>query len=196
MAPMTWQQTWLLGNPKRAIQVLDSALKGGTLEALEVEDRPYLEIARAYALAVSVNRARELVNAFDAGLPDAQHPADVQDRQLALGEIAIAERRYDAAIEALRLGDVGTCMRCVLPSLARAFDLTNRPDSTIATLERYLGLTQERRTPIDAMSVAPAHKRLAELYDAKGDAVKAIAHYRAYIEMWKDADPELQPAVT
>jgi eukaryotic-like serine/threonine-protein kinase len=190
-----WLQSWLLGNPKRAIQLLDSALKGGALDSLEVDDRPYLELARAYALAGSVSRARELVKAFDAALPDARLPVDVQNRQLALGEIAIAERRYDAAIEALRLGDVGTCMRCVLPSLARAFDLTNRPDSTIATLERYLGITQERRSPIDAMSVAPAHKRLAELYDAKGDAAKAITHYRAYIEMWKGADPELQPWV-
>jgi hypothetical protein len=46
----------------------------------------------------------------------------------------------DAAIEAFRLGDVGQCMRCVLPSLARAFDLANRPDSAIATLERGLAI--------------------------------------------------------
>jgi hypothetical protein len=51
-------------------------------------------------------------------------------------------------------------------------------------------------SPVDAMSVAPAHKRLAELYDAKGDVAKAITHYRTYIEMWKGADPELQPWVT
>ena len=196
VANLALVETWLLGSPKRAVQLLDSTLSGKALDALEVDDRPYLELARAYALAGAVERARELVKAFDAALPVAKRPVDVQNRQMALAEIAIAERRYDAAVEAFRLGDVGSCIRCALPGLARAFDLANRPDSTIATYERYLGLTQQGRSPIDAMSVAPAHKRLAELYDAKGNAAKAIEHYRAYIDLWKDADPELQPAVS
>jgi hypothetical protein len=40
------------------------------------------------------------------------------------------------------------------------------------------------------------HKRLGELYEAKEQREKAIAHYRTFIELWKSADPELQPKVT
>jgi hypothetical protein len=33
------------------------------------------------------------------------------------------------------------------------------------------------------------------LYEAKGDREKALSHYLAFIALWKDADPELQPKV-
>jgi hypothetical protein len=38
-------------------------------------------------------------------------------------------------------------------------------------------------------------RRLGELYEAKGDTANAVAHYRAFVELWKNADPELQPRV-
>ena len=40
-----------------------------------------------------------------------------------------------------------------------------------------------------------AHERLGQLYEAKGNTAKAVEHYRAFIELWKNADPELQPRV-
>ena len=43
--------------------------------------------------------------------------------------------------------------------------------------------------------MAPAHKRLGELYEAKGDARRAAEHYSAFVELWKRADPDLQPKV-
>jgi len=33
------------------------------------------------------------------------------------------------------------------------------------------------------------------LYDAKGDREKAISHLSKFVELWKNADAELQPAV-
>jgi hypothetical protein len=33
------------------------------------------------------------------------------------------------------------------------------------------------------------------MYDARGDTAKAIEHYRDFIDLWKDADPVLQPRV-
>jgi hypothetical protein len=39
------------------------------------------------------------------------------------------------------------------------------------------------------------HKRLGELYEAAGDRQRAASHYSAFIELWKTADPELQPRV-
>jgi hypothetical protein len=42
---------------------------------------------------------------------------------------------------------------------------------------------------------AGIHKRLGELYDARKEREKAIAHYSKFVELWKDADPELQPKV-
>jgi tetratricopeptide (TPR) repeat protein len=44
-------------------------------------------------------------------------------------------------------------------------------------------------------SGAPAHFRLAELYERQGDRQKAAAHYAKFAELWKDCDPELRPLV-
>lgn len=42
---------------------------------------------------------------------------------------------------------------------------------------------------------AVAAERLARLYDDRGDLEKAAEYYAVFTEMWKDADPELQPRV-
>jgi tetratricopeptide (TPR) repeat protein len=48
----------------------------------------------------------------------------------------------------------------------------------------------------DLPYVAPSHLRRAEIHDAAGDHAQAAFHYRRFIDLWADADPELQPEVT
>jgi DNA-binding SARP family transcriptional activator/TolB-like protein len=47
----------------------------------------------------------------------------------------------------------------------------------------------------DFLYTAPAHFRLAQIYQAKGDRRQAIEHYTRFIELWRDADPVLRPKV-
>ena len=44
-------------------------------------------------------------------------------------------------------------------------------------------------------SGAPAHLRLAEIYERRGERQKAREHYARFAERWKDSDPELRPLV-
>jgi hypothetical protein len=44
--------------------------------------------------------------------------------------------------------------------------------------------------------LAPSHLRQAEIYDRRGDRSQAARHYRRFIELWREADPELQQTVT
>jgi tetratricopeptide (TPR) repeat protein len=44
-------------------------------------------------------------------------------------------------------------------------------------------------------SGAPAHLRLAEIYDRQGERQKAREHYARFAELWKDSDPEYRPLV-
>jgi DNA-binding SARP family transcriptional activator/TolB-like protein len=44
-------------------------------------------------------------------------------------------------------------------------------------------------------SGAPAHLRLAEIYERRGERQKAAAHYARFAELWKDCDPEFRPLV-
>jgi tetratricopeptide (TPR) repeat protein len=117
------------------------------------------------------------------------------------GSIALAEKRTDDAIRTFRRMDVDadglpiSCAFCLSIALSRAYDQANNADSTIASLERYLGTTITFRINPDTWLLAPAHKRLGELYEARGDAKKAAEHYAAFVELWKRADPDLQPKV-
>lgn len=47
----------------------------------------------------------------------------------------------------------------------------------------------------DAFAVPLFNRRLGELYEAKGDSVNAVKHYRVVTQVWKNADPELQTVV-
>ena len=42
-------------------------------------------------------------------------------------------------------------------------------------------------------SGAPAHFRLAEIYQRRGERQNAAEHYARFIELWQDCDPELRP---
>jgi hypothetical protein len=62
--------------------------------------------------------------------------------------------------------------------------------------ERYVQAPEGGgRIEVDALALAGAHKRLGELYEAKGERQKAASEYAKFVELWKNADPELQPHV-
>ena len=76
------------------------------------------------------------------------------------------------------------------------FDKAGQRDSAIAAFTAYHG-TAEGLVSIafDAAHLAGSYKRLGELYEAKGDARRAVESYDKFVALWKDADPELQPIV-
>ncbi len=47
----------------------------------------------------------------------------------------------------------------------------------------------------DVIHLAPSHLSRAEIYERLGDVEQARQHYARYIELWKDAESELQPQV-
>jgi len=111
------------------------------------------------------------------------------------GEIAVAAHDYPTAQAALRVTEKQGCAVCDLPMLGRAFDLAGTRDSAIAVYERFVTTKWPDRPAPDAFFLPAVHKRLGELYEAKGQREKALAHYRSFIELWKNADPVLQPKV-
>ena len=122
----------------------------------------------------------------------------------ALAEIALASGKASEAIAEFRQGDIGydgapasECGPCLPLNLGRAFDAARQADSAIANFERYLVTPYwlKWQAQHDPMNTPAVHERLGQLYEAKGNADKAAEHYRAFIDLWKNADPELQPRV-
>jgi tetratricopeptide (TPR) repeat protein len=52
-----------------------------------------------------------------------------------------------------------------------------------------------RALSYDFLYTAPAHFRLAQIYEGRGDRRDAIAHYSRFLELWRNSDPALQPLV-
>ncbi len=47
----------------------------------------------------------------------------------------------------------------------------------------------------DTMLYPVALRRLGDLYDARGDRKTALGYYQRFLDLWRGADPELQPIV-
>ena len=186
------------GDVKKASAEVERALAALPLDSIYGVDRPYLELGWFYELAGQPAKLRSLIASYAAMAAEKQNWASPSEQASLEGWLAMYEKRYDDAIVLFRRADWGPCTVCALPDLARAYDLSGNADSAIAVFERYLTLPVEtgRLPNIDRFFLASTHKRLGELYDAKGNAAKAASSYAQFVELWKDADPELQPQVT
>jgi tRNA A-37 threonylcarbamoyl transferase component Bud32/tetratricopeptide (TPR) repeat protein len=193
---------WFLGENERAVRTIDAALVQTPLKTMGEQQRPYLTIAAIYAMAGRADKSRTMIAQFDADIKDSVWKVlNLPTRHLALGEIAMTEKRpLDAVREfwkydSLPDGPDGDCYFCRDVPLGRAFDLANMPDSAIAHFERYLAATYPGRLNLDQQYLPGVRKRLGELYEAKGDNQRAASNYIAFIDLWKNADPDLQPKV-
>ncbi|MEJ2548858.1 MAG: hypothetical protein P8125_13775, partial [Gemmatimonadota bacterium] len=135
-----------------------------------------------------------------ANRPERFRPVDeamhARDRSWALGDPAAAlaaTREAEAAISRARL-DFDLDLWALMP--VPYFEALGQTDSVIARYERWLGRRQlDGRLARDAESLPAAHERLGQLFDAKGELEKAALHYARFVELWEDADPDLQPRV-
>ena len=109
------------------------------------------------------------------------------------------------ALAEFHRGDIGydglpanECAPCLPFNLARAFDAAGKSDSAAVMFEQYLSTPYWLKTDadMDPVRLPAIHERLGQLYESLGNTDKAVQHYRAFIELWKNADAELQPRVT
>ena len=192
------------GTATEELNAVDAALARGALRAIPDAERPDLGVAQNLAWAGRPDRARAVLAEYQTSVRDtAVKRSWMADLHTALGAIALAEKRYDDAFKEFRKGDslpdgpANACGICLPLYFGRTFDAANLPDSAIAQFETYLSAPQFGRIDdlLDPTSRPAIHERLGQLYEAKRNLPKAAEHYRAFIELWKHADPELQPRV-
>jgi tetratricopeptide (TPR) repeat protein len=188
---------WYRGNTARARATLARAMTTFSLDSLQPIDRPYSRLVELHAMVGDVSTAKAMMAAFERHRAEASSLDDEEIHHAMLGDIATAEQRYDDAVREYVAANANRCGICYNPEIARAYDLAGKPDSAIAAFETYLNTRTDiiDRLIEDGISLAGSHKRLAELYDAKGNPEKAMSHYSSFIDLWKNADPDLQPLV-
>jgi TolB-like protein len=180
-------------DPAHALAVLEQALAQYPIEQLEDEDRPYLGLAAVYAMTGRLDRAKALVAQADRWPAEVQHIVSPQ-RHHAAGVIALAEHRATDALVEFRAADQGFCLVCELPWIARALEASGHPDSAAAAYEHYVDQPDFERHASDPLFLAAAYERLGDLY-AASNPQKSAHYYNAFITLWKNADPQLQPRV-
>ncbi len=195
---------WMRENPARGVQRMEAALVRATIRSLSMERRPYFEVATSYALAGRPEKARAVLAQYEAEVRDSSWRRVLEPaRQAALGEIALAEKKPLEALAAFRRADAlpdgpsSPCRICLSIRLGRAFDQAGMSDSALVMYEHYVSQPDmSRLAPSqDPTYLAGTHKRLGELYEARGDRANAMSHYNKFVTLWKHADPELQPKV-
>jgi tetratricopeptide (TPR) repeat protein len=179
-----------------AVGMLDQALERTPLSRLDPLDRPYPDLVFGYAMTGQPARARRLWQEYQSSVPEAIRRGDFFTAGAGVW-LALAEGRgQDAVVEARAWRSRFGCPRCGYFEEGQGYDLLNQPDSALRAYEASLsGPRGGRQVNGDAWNLAPATKRLGELYEAKGNRDKALEYYGRFVNLWREADPELQPAV-
>jgi tetratricopeptide (TPR) repeat protein/tRNA A-37 threonylcarbamoyl transferase component Bud32 len=183
------------GDAEAAVRKVDAVLQRYPLENLPTLDRPYSGLITFYTIADRLSRARELLAEYEAtGTPEYNRGTRALHGH-AQGVLALAEGRPQEAVEKFEQADDGPCTICALPGLARAYDLAGEGDSVLALYERYVATPWTDRIELDYFILPAAYVRLGELYEERGDRERAILYYDKFVELWRNADPELQATV-
>jgi tetratricopeptide (TPR) repeat protein len=191
------------GDTLGALRGIEVALGEAPLSDLHPLDGPSMELAALYAQAGQPRAARSLIAELEeAGglqyrgvfLPSTL--ASGAEYHRAKGELALAEGRHADAVAEFRSADTGSCTVCALPGLARAYAVVGEQDSVVAALERYVNTPNFGRLRwVDRVHLGPTLERLAQLYDARGNVERAAECYARFVDLWADADDELQERV-
>ena len=77
--------------------------------------------------------------------------------------------------------------------LARAYQQNGEIDKAIAEYERLVVFDPKRE---ERYLIHPKnYYRLARLYEQKGLKKKAIEHYQRFLNLWKNADPDIPEVI-
>ena len=188
----------VLDDQAGARAMLDRALRRAPIDSVPVLDRDYGLYLYVAAALKDTARAREW-HAASRRVWETTGKLISRPSYEALDDANLA-LAFGRLPEALNAVDRATSLPNDRPDQLAASRFTvlermQQTDSAIATGERYLATRIAFKHNSDALFLAGVRQRLGEMYEAKGNVDKALENYTAFVDLWKDADAELQPRV-
>ena len=192
----------LAGNRAKALAILDSTLRAYPVGSQPVARDQSQLLALGYAELGEAAKARSIMNQHFARLDSLGRTQQYLWQQWLQGAIALADGKPDSAVVYSRRADLeadglpmnnGTVF--VPLTLGQAFDKAGKPDSARKYLTQYAEMAGNGHYQADPVNMAPTLFRLGQLYQDAGDTVHAMQYYGRFVDLWKNADPELQPRV-
>lgn len=166
------------------------------MDKIPASERPWNALRNVGNLARDADLAKRGLQGFERDLAALSDKPDAERAGYRFA-VANAEGRWRDVVTESRTAEAGFALDPKVGGFFRglAWRELGQPDSAIAAFERaraepnpfgyYQGFYQARIL-----------KTLGELYEAKGDTAKAVERYGEFTQLWKDADPALQPSVT
>jgi tetratricopeptide (TPR) repeat protein len=156
-----------------------------------------LSLAKTYARMGKTSEATKLLNEMES---QAQNPTAVsgintsnRSEQAAIyivkGEIDLAAHNVSKAIESLELADKVEPGASSLESLAFAYRTLGKPRESALEYEKLIALNWLGAEGQEYWTLA--HYELGKIYTELGDAQKAKEYYEKFLNLWKDADPDI-----
>jgi hypothetical protein len=176
----------------QAMRLFDDALSRYPLDQMGPLDPPWSDLVTLEARLRGGADARSRLDAWLTAEPGAAatptHDIVQAWIDLADGDPASALRRLEGISDPECLG----CAPWARLAAARSMDAT---DSVITYGEAYIDRPGLFRVYGDRSTLGPALEELGERYDEVGDLQNAAKYYAAFVELWAEADAELQPRV-
>ena len=191
-----WELNRLMMMPELGVsELLQDVITSEVMDSIAVPDRYYESIIQYFALKGDAARANDFLSEMEqSGYPELG--LDLRrDFDRSRGWAAIAAGDMELGLEHMRAGVDGfVCKPCGLGAMAIAHDAASNADSALVYWEAYLD-TYWGIPNIEAWARPLAFRRIGEIYESRGDTDKAVQYYNEVVELWQDADPELQPQV-
>jgi tetratricopeptide (TPR) repeat protein len=188
------------GNAALAREVLERSLRRTPLDAFALVDRPYEDILWAATFSGDAALAQQARADFQRVLVGRGKRVDRPATEaMSDGLVSLATGHPDQAAAKFNDADrlLEPCTECVRALRFIAYDKAGRADSAIVDGEAFLKTIRAGGGFVanQALFRGAILQRLGELYEAKAQPEKALQHYQSFVDLWQNADPELQPRV-
>jgi len=147
-------------------------------------------IGQAYARSGLVDHA-EKIEAVIAPHADAESVEQMGYLHLLQGEIALARKDQDKAIELLALSSKENPTTLAQEALAHAYQQAGRTNDAVPAFEQFLSHQNRAMLWEPQQRWLEAHYTLTADYLARGDREKAKSNLGQLLDLWQGADPSL-----
>ncbi len=184
------------GAVDRAWEILSSAEAAGDLEEVPLEGRQYARQGRVLAAADRPALAEAVLRQWEAEVPVEQRGRMGQgEMEIVRALILLQGDEAEASVRTLERARAE--MRCeTCGEWVMGWALREAGRHREAAAEWETALSPETGHPRDHIPIQLwTLQRMGPLHEELGDTEGALHHYRHLVELWADADEELQPVV-
>ena len=200
-----YDAAWLRGDIDEARRLLPRFIAAAGMETLPVYERSVANLAFDYAIVGDAATARRRLAAYwaarrAAGTDTARYLSEgTAFTQVLESQLLLAEGKPQDAVRLLRaVADSGKGSDVVSAGFVGfAWRQAGQPDSALAAFRRWITVRDPRKYALDQnYYVTPrALREGCALADEVGDVASRRFFCERLVDLWRDADPALQPVV-